>query len=72
MQSALKALGENIKNQQSTAEFITPLNSIAVYYAHQQDQLKGYEKDPNKLAANLKIIDGWIKEVKTLIQVLQS
>ena len=70
MQSTLKALGEVLKNPQFTAEYIASLNSLAAYYSHQQDQLKGFEKDPNKLEVNLKIIDGWIKDVKELIQAL--
>jgi NAD(P)-dependent dehydrogenase (short-subunit alcohol dehydrogenase family) len=70
MQSTLKALGEVLTNSQFTAEYITPLNSLTAYYTHQQDQLKGYEKDPNKLQLNLKIIDGWISDIKALLQAL--
>jgi NAD(P)-dependent dehydrogenase (short-subunit alcohol dehydrogenase family) len=70
MQSTIKALGEVLTNPQFTAEYIAPLNSLAAYYTHQQDQLKGYEKDPNKLSANLKTIDGWIYDAKALIQAL--
>jgi len=54
MQTTLKALGNSIKTQGSTAEFIEPLNQLAAYYMHQQEQLKGYEKDTKKLQENLK------------------
>jgi NAD(P)-dependent dehydrogenase (short-subunit alcohol dehydrogenase family) len=70
MLSNLKALGEVLRNPQFTGNYVSSLKSLAAYYAHQQDQLKGFEKDPNKLEANLKVIDGWIKDAKELIQAL--
>lgn len=72
MQATLKALGNVLKNQASTKEFIEPLNNLAAYYVHQQDQLKGYEKDQKKLQENMKVIDNWIKDTKALIQALSS
>lgn len=72
MQTAIKALGNGIKNSTSTAEFIEPLNQLAAYYAHQQEQLRGFEKNPQKLQENLKIIDGWISDAKGLVKVLAS
>jgi NAD(P)-dependent dehydrogenase (short-subunit alcohol dehydrogenase family) len=70
MQTTVKALGNSLKTQASTAEFVEPLNRLAAYYVHQQEQLKGFEKDPKKLEENLKIIDGWIRDAKGLVQVL--
>jgi NAD(P)-dependent dehydrogenase (short-subunit alcohol dehydrogenase family) len=72
MQTTVKALGNSIKTQASTAEFVEPLNRLVAYYVHQQEQLKGFEKDPKKLEENLKIIDGWIRDAKGLVQVLTS
>jgi NAD(P)-dependent dehydrogenase (short-subunit alcohol dehydrogenase family) len=72
MQTTVKALGNSLKTQASTAEFVEPLNRLAAYYVHQQEQLKGFEKDPKKLEENLKIIDGWIRDAKGLVQVLTS
>lgn len=72
MQTTVKALGNSLKTQASTAEFVEPLNRLAAYYVHQQEQLKGFEKDPNKLQENLKIIDGWIIDVKQLVQALAT
>ena len=71
MQTTLEALGNNLKANASTAEFIEPLNELAGYYVHQQEQLKGFEKDPKKLEENLKIIDGWIMDAKALLQALK-
>ena len=70
MQTTLKALGNNLKTNASTVEFIEPLNQLAGYYVHQQEQLKGFEKNPQKLEENLKIIDGWVKDAKALVQAL--
>ena len=70
MLTTIKALGDNLKTNNSTAEFIEPLKRLGVYYEHQQEQLKGFEKDPNKLQQNLKIIDGWILDVKLLVLAL--
>lgn len=70
MQTTLKALGNNLKTNASTTEFIKPLNQLAGYYVHQQEQLKDFEKNPQKLEENLKIIDGWVKDAKALVQAL--
>jgi NAD(P)-dependent dehydrogenase (short-subunit alcohol dehydrogenase family) len=72
MQTTLKALGNSLKTGDSTAEFVEPLNRLAAYYVHQQEQLKGFEKDPKKLQENLRIIDGWIRDAKALVEALTS
>jgi predicted nuclease with TOPRIM domain len=70
MQTTLKALGNNLKSGASTTEFIEILNQLAAYYMHQQEQLRGFEKNPQKLEENLKIIDNWVKDTKALVQEL--
>ena len=70
MQATLKALGTNLKTGASTAEFIEPLNQLAGYYVHQQGQLRGFEKNPQKLEENLKIIDGWVNDATALVKML--
>jgi hypothetical protein len=72
MQTTLITLGTNLKSGASTVEFIEPLKQLAGYYVHQQEQLKGFEKNPQKLEENLKIIDGWIKDAKYLETALKS
>ena len=71
MQTNLKTLGNNLKTG-TTAEFIGPFNQLATYCSHQQDQLRGFEKNPQKLDENLKIIDGWVKDTKALFVALKS
>lgn len=72
MTTALKALGNCLKTGASTAEFIDHVKQLAAYYVHQQDQLRGFEKNPQKLEENLKIIDGWIRDAKALEKILES
>jgi NAD(P)-dependent dehydrogenase (short-subunit alcohol dehydrogenase family) len=72
MLTTIKALGDKIKTNSSTADFIEPLKKLSVYYGHQQEQLKGFEKDPKKLQQNLKVIDGWTFDIKQLIQTLAA
>ncbi|MBT0158419.1 SDR family oxidoreductase [Candidatus Bathyarchaeota archaeon A05DMB-2] len=70
MQMTLKALGNSLNTGAPTTEFIKPLNQLAAYYLHQQEQLKSFEKNLKKLEENLKIIDGWIRDAKALVQAL--
>ena len=72
MQTTLKELGNSLKSGGSTAEFIESLNQLVGYYLHQQEQLRGFEKNPKKLEENLKIIDGWIKDAKALVATLKG
>lgn len=72
MLTTINALEESLKANASTNEFIEPLKRLSAYYGHQQEQLKGFEKDPTKLQQNLKIIDIWIEDVNQLIQALKA
>jgi len=72
MHTTLKALEINLKTKASISEFMEPLNQLASYYLHQQEQLKGFEKNPQKLEENLRIIDSWVKDVKDLANALKS
>jgi NAD(P)-dependent dehydrogenase (short-subunit alcohol dehydrogenase family) len=72
MQTTLKTLENKLKANASTLEFIEPLNQLAGYYVHQQEQLRGFEKNPQKLEENLKIIEGWVKDAKALTAALKS
>lgn len=70
MQAALKALGTRLKTRVSPEDFIETLNQLSAYYEHQKELLKGFEKISKKQKENTQIIDGWIKDVKELIQKL--
>ena len=66
----IKSLGNNLNDKQLSKQHAELLNKLSAYYAHQQEQLKGFEKDPNKLQTNLKIIDNWISDIGNLIKAL--
>ncbi|MGA2680788.1 MAG: SDR family oxidoreductase [Candidatus Bathyarchaeia archaeon] len=70
MFATIKALGDDLKAKNSTTEYVEPLKLLAAYYEHQQEQLKGFEKDPKKLQENLRIIDCWIIDTKQLVHAL--
>ena len=70
MLTTIKALGNNLKNKSSRAEFIEPLEQLSAYYTHQQEQLRDFEKNPKKLELNLKIIEGWIEDINQLVHML--
>jgi len=72
MQTTVRTLGNTLMGGAPAAELIEPLNKLAAYYAHQKDQLRGFEKNSQKLEENLRIIDGWIKDTKALVQALTS
>jgi len=72
MFAALRAIEGNLNKKVLSEDSIKNLEKLASYYAHQQDQLKGFEKDPKKLEENLKIIDGWIKDIKLLKKSLSG
>lgn len=67
MTGALQALGENLKNQTPTQSSIETLKQLMAYYKHQQEQLKGFEKNPQKLQENLTTINSWIDTIKTML-----
>jgi len=72
MQTTIKALGDKLKAGGSRVEFIEPLAKLSAYYWHQQEQYKGFEKNPGKLEENLKVVETWIRDVEQLIQALKS
>jgi NAD(P)-dependent dehydrogenase (short-subunit alcohol dehydrogenase family) len=72
MQTTLKALGDKLAPGAQKTEYIEAVSKVKAYYMHQQEQLKGFEKNPQKLAENLKVIDGWIEDAKALTDALSS
>ncbi len=72
MLTALNGLGDRLKQDEPTNEFIKPLNKLTIFYQHQFDQLKELRKVSSKQRENLETISGWIKDVKALIEILSS
>jgi NAD(P)-dependent dehydrogenase (short-subunit alcohol dehydrogenase family) len=48
-----------------------PLGKLVSYYKHQQDLLRGFEKEPGKLEEGLHSIQTWIDEVQELRSSLE-
>ncbi len=70
MQTAMKAMDTGVSAGAQAMEDSQVVSKIAAYYVHQQEQLRGFEKNPQKLSENLKILDGWIADAKELAQLL--
>ena len=72
MLGTLKNVGSNLKSPTFWRTSVDTLKQLAGYYEHQQEQLKGFEKNPKKLQENLAIIDGWIRDIRLLIKTLSG
>ncbi len=61
----LKEIGDNLQNGLSLSGNIvqSPLEKLSVYYSHQIDLLKGYEKDPEKVKEYSEIMNQWISKI---------
>jgi NAD(P)-dependent dehydrogenase (short-subunit alcohol dehydrogenase family) len=70
MLAILKEIGKKLEMHSPTTQLIDPLNRLAGFYEHQQELLKGFEKNQKKLQENLDIIASWIQDVKALIEAL--
>ena len=68
--SMLNDLGSKLELHQSTAQFIKSLDQLAGYYKRQLEELKGMHKVSHNQSDNLETIRRWIKEIKTLVEVL--
>lgn len=72
----MKGCMDTIKQQADTgdvAEIVKQavlMNKLKQYYEHQYHLLQGYEKNPQKLRENSAIIQGWIKDVDTILSVI--
>jgi hypothetical protein len=72
---APKWVGNSLANGTSNAsQGLTQADSLrklGSYYKHQQDLLRGFERDPKKLEEDLKSIQVWIDEVQALLSSLE-
>jgi NAD(P)-dependent dehydrogenase (short-subunit alcohol dehydrogenase family) len=67
---ALQAIGKNLKNPALAKGSAETLKLLKGYYAHQREQLKGFEKNPKKLQQNLAVIEGWIRDIDAVTESL--
>lgn len=67
MDDALSTIRANLAKGPLGKEWSTPLRALRKYYLHQAELLKGYEKDPQKVADNLKVIGSWATAIESMI-----
>ncbi len=70
MFATLQNLGERIDRGSSTKQFIESLKTLAGFYEHQLDTLKGFEKIQKKRQEGIDLIVQWKKDVEALIETL--
>ena len=71
MLPALSNIKSNLITHAAVKTSVETLSKLASYYGHQQDQLKGFEKNPDTLTKNLAIIEEWISDIKQLISQIE-
>jgi NAD(P)-dependent dehydrogenase (short-subunit alcohol dehydrogenase family) len=69
LESLAKSLEEGLA---AVGDKPLPLKKLTEYYGHMGDLARGYVKDKEKLAENLRVIEEWQKEVERLSNYLQS
>ncbi|HEV2137709.1 MAG TPA: SDR family oxidoreductase [Nitrososphaerales archaeon] len=70
---ALNRIAGSLEERKSiarTSAQADTLGKLAAYYKHQQDLLRGFEKDSEKLKAGVRSIQSWIDEVQELLSSL--
>ena len=71
MGTELGSIANSLKGGKVSEKAVGTLNKLGEYYKHQQELLRGFEKDPRKLQENLKEIQTWMDEVQSLIVSLR-
>jgi hypothetical protein len=70
MGALLKKLNEGISGGATTPGSVEALKKLEVYWIHQQELLRGYEKNAEKLAENMKLMDAWVADIRELLKLL--
>ncbi|MFW9951791.1 MAG: SDR family NAD(P)-dependent oxidoreductase [Candidatus Thorarchaeota archaeon] len=72
MKASLDSYGEELNNLNKRSDFIEIIKKLMEFYEHQQKLYKDFEKSQEKLQENLSIMDRWILECKSLINLLKD
>ena len=72
MGAELANVANSLKGGKVSKETVAILNKLGAYYKHQQELLRGFEKNPKKLEENLKEIQTWMDEIQGLVASLQQ
>ena len=71
MGAELAGIANSLKGGKVSKEALKTLNKLGAYYKHQQELLRGFEKNPKKLEENLKEIQTWMDQIQSLIASLR-
>lgn len=70
MQETLAELGDKLRaGASSTMKFLGPLKALAEFYEYQLGEMKGFNRVRNQ-KENIELIEGWVRDVKALIEAL--
>jgi hypothetical protein len=64
-------LANSRRGKAASKDFAYVLNRLHAYYKHQQDLLRGFEKDPKKFEDGLRSIQSWMDEIQAVVTVPQ-
>ena len=70
MGAELANIAKSVKTGLASKECVENLSKLGSYYKHQQELLKGFEKNPKKLEENMKEIQDWIDKIQALTATL--
>jgi NAD(P)-dependent dehydrogenase (short-subunit alcohol dehydrogenase family) len=59
-------------NPAAIAKLHLSFSKLAEFYIHLQDLAKGYIKDPQQREDNIRIVQGWLREVEELAELIGS
>jgi NAD(P)-dependent dehydrogenase (short-subunit alcohol dehydrogenase family) len=70
MGAELSSIASSMKGGELPKESVDALKKLSAYYQHQQELLRGFEKNPTKLEENLREIQTWIDTIQGLTATL--
>jgi len=72
MAAELASIAKSLKGGKVPSRAIDTLNKLGAFYKHQEELLRGFEKNPEKLENGLKAIRTWIDEIQAAIEAEES
>jgi hypothetical protein len=72
MHSKLQEIQGVLKGGKAPGDSSDTLKKLESYWIHQQELLRGYERDKAKLESSLKTMDAWVKDLRDLIALLSA
>lgn len=70
MGALLRKLNEGFRRGTTPPGSAEALRKLEAYWIHQQELLKGYERNAERLAENMRLMDGWVADIRELVKLL--